>query len=208
MADPASPSAEDRLLEAAVAVFARKGRDGARSREIAEAAGMDAPRVNYYFRSKDRLYEAAFARAFSDFTAGLAAAIPPGAPFREVLRAFVEHFVRHHAEHPEAVRLWAIENLAGGSTAVRLIQDADGPAAAVFGRFVDALAEAVDDGVVRPVDPYQTFVSVLGASLFLPIAYPTLAATLPPLAGDPAGFQADRADAVFELLWRGLRSGG
>jgi AcrR family transcriptional regulator len=51
---------EIRILNAARAVFIRRGTSGARMQEIAEEAGVNQALLHYYFRSKERLSEAVF----------------------------------------------------------------------------------------------------------------------------------------------------
>src|SRR5437868_10425479 len=58
---------EQRILDAAHAVFVRRGTAGARMQEIAAEAGVNQALLHYYFRSKDRLAQAAFERAASQF---------------------------------------------------------------------------------------------------------------------------------------------
>ena len=163
---------------------------------------MAGASVNYYFRSKDQLYEAAFAKAFEKFASGLAEAVAEASGFEQILRAVIEHFARFYADHPDAVRLWMQENLAGGQIAAHLIKEGDGEFA--LEAFIDAYREAETAGRVRSVDPYHLFVSVMGACLMLPIGRPTLQATLPPYSEQPEEFEADRADAIFDLIWHGL----
>src|SRR5215471_14076726 len=56
---------EQRILDAAHAVFVRRGTAGARMQEIAREAGVNQALLHYYFRSKEQLAQAAFARAAS-----------------------------------------------------------------------------------------------------------------------------------------------
>ncbi len=51
------PTTEERILEAARTIFQRKGYAGTRTRDIAEAAGINLALLNYYFRSKERLFQ-------------------------------------------------------------------------------------------------------------------------------------------------------
>ena len=51
---------ERRILDAARAVFIRRGTAGARMQEIAEEASVNQALLHYYFRSKERLSEAVF----------------------------------------------------------------------------------------------------------------------------------------------------
>src|SRR5438105_4292985 len=54
---------EQRILDAAHAVFVRSGTAGARTQEIAREAGVNSALLHYYFRTKERLAEAVFKRA-------------------------------------------------------------------------------------------------------------------------------------------------
>src|SRR2546425_8518906 len=58
---------ERRILDAAHAVFVRRGTAGARMQEIAAEADVNQALLHYYFRSKDRLSQAAFERAAFPF---------------------------------------------------------------------------------------------------------------------------------------------
>lgn len=51
---------EDKIFEAATSVFIEKGMDGARMQEIADRAGINKSLLHYYFRSKDRLFNAVY----------------------------------------------------------------------------------------------------------------------------------------------------
>lgn len=50
-------STEDKILLAASKVFTDKGFSGARTRDIAEEAGINLALLNYYFRTKEKLFE-------------------------------------------------------------------------------------------------------------------------------------------------------
>lgn len=50
-------STEDKILLAASKVFTQKGYSGTRTRDIAEEAGINLALLNYYFRTKEKLFE-------------------------------------------------------------------------------------------------------------------------------------------------------
>ncbi|WP_313502996.1 TetR/AcrR family transcriptional regulator [Kaistella carnis] len=50
-------STEDKILNAASKVFTEKGFSGTRTRDIAEEAGINLALLNYYFRTKEKLFE-------------------------------------------------------------------------------------------------------------------------------------------------------
>ncbi len=200
---PEAPNAEERLLDAAIEVFARKGRDGARSHEIAAAAGLATPTVNYYFRSKERLYEAAFRRAILRFATGLREELRPGETFATTLRTFIEYYVRFHIDNPSVAQLWIQENLLGGNISSQVIRG-DEPNH-IFSTFIGNFQKAVAAEEIAPGDPYHTFISVMGACIFYSIAYPTLSKALPPVMADPERFQSERAEHIFNLIYHGLK---
>lgn len=50
-------STEEKIKDAARKVFSKKGYDGTRIRDIAVEAGTNVALVNYYFRSKEKLFD-------------------------------------------------------------------------------------------------------------------------------------------------------
>ncbi len=48
---------EEKIKEAARKIFTEKGYSGARTRDIAEEAGINLALLNYYFRSKEKLFK-------------------------------------------------------------------------------------------------------------------------------------------------------
>lgn len=55
--NPTELSTEDKILLAASKVFTEKGFAGTRTRDIADEAGINLALLNYYFRSKEKLFE-------------------------------------------------------------------------------------------------------------------------------------------------------
>lgn len=51
---------EEQIFEAAQRIFQRSGYAGARMQEIADEAGINKSMLHYYYRSKDKLFQAVF----------------------------------------------------------------------------------------------------------------------------------------------------
>ena len=51
-----APDARQRLLEASQAIFADRGFDGAKVRDICKGAGVNIAGINYHFGGKEELY--------------------------------------------------------------------------------------------------------------------------------------------------------
>ena len=78
-------SARDRLMAAAVELFARKGYAATTVREIVEAAGVTKPVLYYYFGSKDGIFTEIMGRALTLFEATIGAALDAGGSATERL---------------------------------------------------------------------------------------------------------------------------
>lgn len=64
-------STEDKIKEAARIVFLQKGYAATRTRDIAEAADINLALLNYYFRSKEKLFDIIMLEVMQQFVAGL-----------------------------------------------------------------------------------------------------------------------------------------
>ncbi len=64
-------STEEKIKEAARKIFTSKGYAAARTRDIAEEAGINLALLNYYFRSKKKLFEMVMLENFQQFISGI-----------------------------------------------------------------------------------------------------------------------------------------
>src|SRR5262245_52272181 len=81
---------ERRILDAAHEVFVRAGTAGARTLEIAKAAGVNPALLHYYFRTKERLAEAVFRRAAGQLLPAVIRILASDAPLEDKVEQVVE----------------------------------------------------------------------------------------------------------------------
>ncbi|MFD2572646.1 TetR/AcrR family transcriptional regulator [Spirosoma soli] len=86
-----SQSTEERIREAAKKVFLEKGFDGATSRDIAEAAGINIALTNYYFRSKEKLFLSIFEEMLQLFFQGMIEIMNKPISLREKISEMINH---------------------------------------------------------------------------------------------------------------------
>lgn len=96
-----------KILATALQVFAERGFDGARTRDIAERAGANLGLITYYFQNKDTLWRAAVTHAFAELQHELveAMAAHAGEGERQQLEQVTRRFIRFVARKPEFMRL-------------------------------------------------------------------------------------------------------
>ena len=66
-------STEEKIKAAARKIFTKKGYAATRTRDIAEEAGINLALLNYYFRSKERLFDLVMLENFGQFISGVRA---------------------------------------------------------------------------------------------------------------------------------------
>jgi TetR/AcrR family transcriptional regulator len=185
-----------RILAAALEVFAERGFDGARTREIAERAGANLGLIKYYFDGKERLWKAAVTQAFAELQAVLAEAPPADADAFAWLDRTIRQFVHFVARHPEFMRLMNDE-AKRDSRRMRWLAD----------RFVGPMSEglaaqltrAQEDGLVAPISPVSLRYIVLGAAGLVFSQAPECRYLTGVDPTEPA-FADRHADALVELL--------
>ena len=84
---------EEKILEAARQVFLKKGMDGARMQEIADEAGINKALLHYYYRSKDKLFEAVFNEIFTQLIIKVSPVLLSNAPVKEKINLFIDSFI-------------------------------------------------------------------------------------------------------------------
>src|SRR4051812_3219746 len=178
-----SEDTEARILEAARAVFIRRGTAGARMQEIAAEAGVNQALLHYYFRSKDQLSAAVFeqmaSRLFPALLQVLSSDASIDAKIEQVVALYHENLTRnpflpgyvlaelHH--HPERIQP-LIAKLGGGNPS-QLI----GP---IFSRLDAQIAAEVAAGRMRPISARQLVVNLVSLCIFPFAARPMLSLML------------------------------
>ena len=84
------PDTERKILEAAGKVFMLKGKDGASMQDIADEAGINRTLVHYYFRSKDKLFDAIFNDLLGKVIPVVASTFMQDIPIMKKFEVFVE----------------------------------------------------------------------------------------------------------------------
>lgn len=209
MADPSDPfssysETEQEIFDAALHVFAREGRRGARMQEIADTADINKAMLHYYFRNKETLYEEVFAFTIQRFLASFGESLKEAPTFEETLRVFIEGYVDFVSSNEDAIGLMVNENLRGGSLLAEHIGKATKEGNAPPQILAKTIAAAVEEGEIRPVDPIHTVISVISTCLFFFVAQPTVKILHPPADEDWEAFVEERKDHLFDLIYHGL----
>ncbi len=191
-----------RILDAAVEVFAAHGPEAATIDEICRKADLNKRMVYHYFKSKEGLYEQVLMMVYQQF---LSLEVSLGSmllPAEELLETLVRRYYKFLSVHSELVRLISYENLNNGRVARRL--GLTGQKAPVITALQLALQKGQAEGRFRAgVDATQLLISIFSLCFFYFSNRHTMEQFLGGSSMGSSGAET-RISHVVELLLHGI----
>lgn len=162
-----SLTSREKILDAAEALFARRGYAGVGLREVAESVGLVKSSLFHHFRSKAQLYCEVIARVLDRIRLGLAPVLDSDLGPVERLDRGVEALIDALAEHPPTARLLLRslveeDDFDSAPEALR-VEEALGEILDGMGRL---LREGVEAGVFREVSVPHMVQTLIGATVY------------------------------------------
>jgi AcrR family transcriptional regulator len=99
----------DRILDAAIAVFARTGYHGARISDIAQEAGIAYGLVYHYFRNKQDVLESIFAERWNGFLEAVEGIAGGSGPSADKLASIAALILGAYRVRPDWVKVFVLE---------------------------------------------------------------------------------------------------
>lgn len=197
---PSADATRERILAAAVELFADRSFEGATTREIAAAAGVSQPSLNYHFQSKDDLWRAAVASLFAQLDETMRTRVDGlrGVDLLTTAKLAVRDFIAFSAEHPQLHRIITQESKSENERIDWLVDEHIRP---LYETTTAMFTELAAQGAVPDVPAPFLYYLLTGAG-------PTIFVLAPEcrrLAGfDPRSPDAvaTHADAVIGMLFR------
>ncbi len=103
----------DRIIEAAVRLFAERGYGSTSVRDIARRAHVRVSTLYHHFRSKEQMYAEVFRRREEAVRAIVVSCLDQDLEFSDMVRTIVERLFDYYATHRDEARLGAAAVLGG-----------------------------------------------------------------------------------------------
>jgi TetR/AcrR family transcriptional regulator len=153
---------ETLILDAARKVFLENGFDGTTMQKISDEAGINKALLHYYFRSKDRLFEAVFIEAFSRMIPNLLKIFASEAEFIDKIRGFVETYITALQQYPQ-IPLFILHELhRNPGRIIELIHSTGMNPEFV----INIIRQEIKKGKIIDIDPSQLMVNMLAMCIF------------------------------------------
>ena len=156
-------STEQNILNAAISIFHKKGMAGARMQEIADEANINKAMLHYYFRNKQKLFEAVFMKAFGQLAPQLNLIFNSNDGVFEKIRRFSASYIDFIIQNPY-LPSFIIQELNNNPEFVkRFLAHGNKPDPKPFLKQIEREIEA---GNIVEVNPEQVLLNLLSLCIF------------------------------------------
>ena len=190
-------STEEKILRAAKKLFTQKGFSAVRTRDIAKEAGINLALLNYYFRSKEKLFDIVMLENFRQFIRGISVNLADSAtPIGEKVHTVVNAYIDFLIGNPD-LPLFILNELRGNPSelAEKLHQEI-GPARQ---HLLNQLNVASKEGKLPSLHPFHFIANLVGLTVFPFVARPLLQRITGVSDEQFIGFMEERKELV--PLW-------
>jgi AcrR family transcriptional regulator len=162
---------EERIKEAARKLFTQKGFAATRTRDIAEEAGLNLALLNYYFRSKQKLFDLIMRENFRQFIQGISVNfLDENLTIDQRVDKMVTAYIDFLTKFPD-LPLFVLNEIRGNpSKLAAQIREEIAPARS---HFFQQLQTAYKAGKIG-LDPFHFVANLVGLTVFPFVARPLL----------------------------------
>lgn len=165
-------STEEKIMQAAKKLFTQKGFAATRTRDIAEEAGINLALLNYYFRSKEKLFNIVMVGNFRQFIKGISVnLLDETTSMDEKIKRLVTAYIDFLSVNPD-LPIFIINEIRGNPSKIaQQIKEEITPLRSLLFR---QLQEAASQGKIPPIDPFHFVANLIGLTVFPFIGRPLL----------------------------------
>ena len=166
------PNTEAKIKAAARIVFHQKGFAATRTRDIAQEADMNLALLNYYFKSKEKLFELVMLETLVSFFQTLGLVFnDETTTLEKKIQLVAEKYIDLITAEPE-IPLFIMSELRSHGAAI--LEKLPGATMILQSNFIRQYKEAVQDGKITEPNPLHFIMNMLGLVVFPFIGSPML----------------------------------
>ncbi|MBK8289915.1 MAG: TetR/AcrR family transcriptional regulator [Flammeovirgaceae bacterium] len=168
-------STEDRILEAAMKVFTRKGFAAARTEEIAKEAGINRALLHYYYRDKHTIFNLIFETRFKEFFKGLFVIFESdNISLFEKIERMVNHEITTLIKHPHLARFVITEIAQQPELLLEHGAKLGINPRLLISEFEKQVNAEIKLGTIRPIQGRQLLINIMSLCIYPFVASPVI----------------------------------
>lgn len=155
---------EETIINAARAEFVKHGYECTSMSEIAARAGINRPTLHYYFRTKEKMFQAVFGDIVETFIPNIQSIAESDLPFIDKLRAIIDKYIAAFAQNPD-VPCFIINEIERDpqhllATAKEIHIDK------LLKTLHQSMLKEIEAGKIKPIAPEKMFCTFYGLLVF------------------------------------------
>lgn len=172
MAKTTTHNTEKLILDAAKEIFQHKGMDGARMQEIADKAGINKAMLHYYYRNKQKLFEAVFKSAINLMVPKIIRIIETDKHLFDKIKNFTDKYISFISKY-SYIPLFIINESNKNPDLLKTIftNKIDNR---IEQKLVNQINELIHKKEIRPIKPEQLLLDIISLCIFPVIGMPLL----------------------------------
>lgn len=180
------PEQDTELLikETAKKLFFGEGKFNATTQEIADAAGVNRTLINYYFRSRDKLFEVVFEDAQKHEQEITAKIVFSDLPLKQKVEDYLKLYFEYTKQYPY-LEIYIVTQMNQGCC----YKDPDAMNAMLY-KFYKEIEAEMDKGNVERMRPQQFLLNLISLSCF-PVS-------MRPMLEQSMGYSKEQFDTLLE----------
>jgi AcrR family transcriptional regulator len=165
-------STEEKIKEAARKLFTQKGFSATRTRDIAEKAGINLALLNYYFRSKQKLFDIIMMENFRQFIQGISFNfLEQNTTLDQKITKVVSMYIDFLTQNPD-LPLFILNELRNNPE--QLATNIDDEVGSSRSKLFGQLKLAAEEGKIGDINPFHLMANLIGLTVFPFVARPIL----------------------------------
>lgn len=165
-------STEDKIKKAARIIFHQKGYAATRTRDIAEEAGINLALLNYYFRSKEKLFDIIMIESLQSFRESMIGVFNnEKTSLESKIETLVSNYIDLLIDQPD-IPLFVLTELR--TNPQKLVSKMRVQEFIAKSYFIKQFQQAVKDGKIAPIHPLHFIMNILGMVIFPFVGSPML----------------------------------
>ncbi len=157
------PTTEEKIKHAAKVIFHQKGYAATRTRDIAKEAGINLALVNYYFRSKEKLFDIIMLESLQDFRQFIQAAFnDEKTSLESKIETMVCNYIDLLIDQPD-IPLFILSEIRNNPQALISKMNKESMAKSFF---IKQFQQAVKEGKIAPIHPLHFIMNLIGMIVF------------------------------------------
>lgn len=191
------------MLAAARKVFQQRGFEGTTLQVIADEAGTTKSMVNYYFRSKEKLFEAIFKMEFRELFGGIQELVTSDISLKEKIEKIVALDTEKLKKIP-TLPLFILSEINRDPAILQTLTAHVAPQQ-VMQVLAAQIQREVEAGTIRPITVPDLFINIQALTIFPFVARPMVVNLLKIPADEYNAMLEHRKTSVVEFIWNAIK---